>query len=103
MVMGIAAFVTIVAVVLATSLFKNVDMSYKAKNLVATVLSVVGAVVMQLTTGGFDFSKYEAVDVFGTVLTVYGGAQLLYNFILKGTQLDAKLEDTSVVPGTGGA
>lgn len=101
MVMGIVAFVTIVLVVLATSLFKNVDMSDKAKNLIATVLSVVGAVVMQLTTGGFDFSQYEAVDVFGTVLTVYGGAQLLYNFILKGTQFDAKLEETKVIP-TGG-
>jgi hypothetical protein len=101
MVMGIVAFVTIVLVVLATSLFKNVNMSDKAKNLIATVLSVVGAVVMQLTTGGFDFSQYEAVDVFGTVLTVYGGAQLLYNFILKGTQVEAVLAEKKVLPGGG--
>ena len=103
MIMGIVAFVTIVLVVLATSLFKNVDMGDKTKNLIATVLSVIGAVVMQLTTGGFDFSQYEAVDVFGTVLTVYGGAQLLYNFILKGTQVDAKLEDVHVLPSGGEA
>ena len=103
MIMGIVAFVTIVLVVLATSLFKNVDMGAKTKNLIATVLSVIGAVVMQLTTGGFDFSQYEAVDVFGTVLTVYGGAQLLYNFILKGTQVDAKLEDVHVLPSGGEA
>ena len=96
--MGIVAFVTIVLVVLATSLFKNVEMSDKFKNLIATVLSVVGAVVMQLTTGGFDFSQYEAVDVFGTVLTVYGGAQLLYNFILKGTKVDTVLEEKHVLP-----
>ena len=101
MIMGIAALVTIVLIVLATSLFKNVDMSDKVKNAIATVLSVIGAVVMQLTTGAFDFSNYEVVDVFGTVLTVYGGAQLLYNFILKGTQFDAKLEDVKVLP-TGG-
>ena len=96
---GIVVFVTVVAVVLATSLFKTVEMSDKTKNLIATVLSVIGGIVLELTTSGFDFSKYAAVDVFGTVVTVYGGAQLIYNFILKGTKTEAVLTDTRLTGG----
>lgn len=98
---GLIVFGVAVLVVLATSLFKNVDMSDKIKNVVATLLSVVGGVVTVLGTHGWDFNSFTAGDVLGTVLIVYGAAQLIYQFILKGTQVDAKLEETKVLPGGG--
>jgi len=101
MMTGLIVLVVAVAVVLATSLFKNVDMSDKVKNLIATLLSVVGGVVTVLGTNGWDFSGFDGGDVLGTVLIVYGAAQLIYNFILKGTQVDAKLEETHVLPSGG--
>jgi cellobiose-specific phosphotransferase system component IIC len=101
MMTGFIVFGVAVLVVLATSLIKNVDMGDKAKNLIATVLSVVGGVATVLGTNGWDFSGFEGGDVLGTVLIVYGASQLLYNFILKGTQVEAKLEDVNVLPGGG--
>jgi len=101
MMTGLIVLVVAVAVVLATSLFKNVDMSDKVKNLIATILSVVGGVVTVLGTNDWSFSGFDGGDVLGTVLIVYGAAQLIYNFILKGTQVDAKLEETRVLPGGG--
>ena len=95
---GIIVFAVIIAVVLATSLIKAGFMPDKVKNLIATVLSVIGAAVVELTTHGFDFGSYVIGDWFGTVLTVYGGAQLIYNFILKGTSVESKLEDVEVFP-----
>ena len=94
---GLIVFGVAVLVVLATSLFKNVDMSSKVKNVIATVLSVVGGVVTVLGTNGWDFNSFNAGDVLGTVLIVYGAAQLLYQFILKGTRVDATLEEKKVV------
>lgn len=91
---GIVVFVVAVVVVLATSLFKNVDMSDKVKNVIATILSVIGGVVTTLGTNGWDFAQFEAGDVLGTVLIVYGAAQLIYHFILKGTAVEAKLAET---------
>lgn len=96
---GIIVLVVAVLVVLATSLFKNVEMSDKAKNLIATVLSVIGGVVTVLGTNDWSFDGFNGGDVLGTVLIVYGAAQLIYNFILKGTQVDAKLEETRLTGG----
>lgn len=98
---GLIVFGVAVLVVLATSLIKNVDMGNKTKNVIATVLSVIGGVATVLGTNGWDFTGFESGDVLGTVLIVYGAAQLLYNFILKGTHLEAKLEETHVLPGGG--
>ena len=89
---GVLVFATAVLVVLATSLFKNVTMSDRVKNAIAVVLSVVAGVVVDLSTHGFDFGTYAYQDVLGTVLVIYGSAQALYQFILKGTTVDAKLE-----------
>lgn len=94
---GLIVFGVAVLVVLATSLFKNVDMSDKLKNTIATVLSVIGGVVTVLGTNDWNFDSFGAGDVLGTVLIVYGAAQLLYHFLLKGTQVDAQLEETKVV------
>lgn len=99
MLTGLIVFGVAVLVVLGTSLIKNVNMSDKVKNLIATVLSVVGGVVTVLGTHNWDFGAFEAGDVLGTVLIVYGAAQLIYQFILKGTSVEAKLEDTKVVGG----
>lgn len=99
MLTGLIVFGVAVLVVLGTSLIKNVNMSDKVKNLIATVLSVVGGVVTVLGTHNWDFNAFEAGDVLGTVLIVYGAAQLIYQFILKGTSVEAKLEDTKVVGG----
>jgi hypothetical protein len=85
-----------VAVVLLTSLFKNVEWSDKVKNLVAVVFSVVGGAVSVWLSGGFD----GAVDVLQTSLLVYGASQLLYAFILKGTTPEAALANVSVFGGS---
>ena len=100
---GLVVFGVAVLVVLATSLFKNVDMSSKVKNVIATVLSVVGGVVTVLGTNGWDVSAFTAGDVLGSALLVYGAAQLIYQFILKGTQVDAQLEDTRLLGSKDGA
>jgi len=98
---GLIVLGVAVLVVLATSLFKNVDMSSRAKNVIATVLSVVGGVLTVVGTNGWDFSGFSGGDVLGTVLIVYGAAQAIYQFILKGTQVDASLEEKKVLPGGG--
>lgn len=100
---GLIVFGVALLVVLATSLFKNVDMSSRAKNVIATVLSIIGGGLTVVGTNGWDFSGFEAGDVLGTVLIVYGAAQAIYQFILKGTETDAKLEEVQVLPtGNGG-
>lgn len=97
MVEGIIILVVIVGVVLLTSLFKTVNMSTRTKTVLATALSVVGGVVADLSAKGFDVSQYQGVDILTAALVVYGGSQLIYNFIMKGTSagaaLDAKLEE----------
>jgi len=96
MVAGAIILGLILAVVLFTSLFKTVNMSAKTKNLIATILSVVGGVVADLAAKGFDVSQYVGVDILTAALVIYGGSQLIYNFIMKGTSVDAKLEDSLV-------
>lgn len=100
MVTGLVIFVVAVLVVLATSLFKTVDMSDKAKNLIAVVLSAVGGGLTALGTNGWDFSGFGAGDVLGTVLIVYGAAEAIYNFILKGTRPEAVLAEKRLVGGS---
>ena len=95
---GFIVFGVVVAIVLATSLIKNVTMSDRTKNAITTVLSVIAGVVVDLSTHGFDFGTYAAADILGTVLVIYGASQALYNFILKGSPLDAKLENVSIIP-----
>jgi hypothetical protein len=99
---GFLVFGVAVLVVLGTSLIKNVSMSDRAKNLIAVVLSTIGGIITDLSTRAFDFSTYEGLDILGTVLVIYGAAQLIYQFIMKDTSADAKLESIKVLPeGTG--
>lgn len=84
-----------VAVVLLTSLIKNVGWDGKKKNLVATVLSVAGAAVFVLV--GPDRSLNDAGDFFALATSAYGSSQLLYNFILRGTSVEEKLAETKVL------
>jgi hypothetical protein len=95
---GFIVFGVIIAIVLATSLIKNVKMSDRAKNLIAVVLSTFAGVIIDLQTHGFDFGSYALQDVLGTVLVIYGGSQAVYNFVLKGTAAEAKLENVEVIP-----
>jgi hypothetical protein len=99
---GLIVFAVSAVVVFATSLFKNVDMSSRIKNVIATVLSTVGGITTALGTNGWDFSGFDGGDVLANVLIIYGAAQALYQFILKGTEVDAKLEETHVLPTGGG-
>jgi hypothetical protein len=95
---GFVVFGAVLAIVLATSLIKNVQMSDKVKNLIAVVLSTFAGVIIDLQTHGFDFGSYALQDVLGTVLVIYGASQAVYNFILKGTALEEKLENVEVIP-----
>lgn len=89
--------VVAVLVVLATSLLKNVEWSDKAKNLIATVLSVVGGVATVFATGGF----VNATDVLTISGLVYAASQLIYTFIFKGFALNSTLEKVNIFGGSG--
>jgi protein-S-isoprenylcysteine O-methyltransferase Ste14 len=95
---GYIVFGVIVLVVLVTSLIKTVDMSEKTKNIIAAVVSVLAGVFINLSIHAFDFGSYAVADILGTILVVYGGAQAVYQFILNGTGLDAKLEALTLKP-----
>lgn len=84
-------FAVIVAVVLVTSVIKMPWFSEKTKVLVATVASVVASGVYVWFTGDFDVTDFGA-----TALTVFGGSQLFYQFILDNTEFDDKLEHVGV-------
>lgn len=99
---GIVVFALSIAVVLLTSIFKSVEMSSKTKTLIAAVLSAVGAAVTDLATNGWDFGGYKSADVLGTAIVIFGTANLIYSFIMKGTTVDAKFEETSVLGRSGG-
>lgn len=85
------------AVVLFTSLLKNVNWNPKGKLVIATVLSVLGGVIAVVATGGW--AAFAALPLFESVSMVFTASQLLYRFILDGTKLEAKLAETQVLPG----
>lgn len=89
--MTVAVVVAAVAVVLLGSLIKQVDWSDKAKQLLVSVLSVVGGFVTVWATGGLN----GAVDVLETALLVYGSSQLIYAFIFGGTTPERALAEIS--------
>lgn len=77
-VLGVALVVT-----LLTSLIKNVEWTHRAKNLLATGLSVVAAGVAVWVAGDF-----AAKPLFELTVYIYGLAQGFYNFILRGTSAE---------------
>lgn len=97
MLTGFVIFGAILAVVFLTSLFKNVEMTARVKNLIAVAVSSVAGVLTDLSGRNFDFGSYAAADIMGTALIIYGASQLVYNFIMKGTKADAKLEEIGSV------
>lgn len=78
-------------VVLLTSLIKNTGWNHKAKNAIATVLSVVGAGVIVLVNPGNSLS--DGGDFMALATSAYGSSQLIYNFILRGTGVEEKLAE----------
>jgi predicted tellurium resistance membrane protein TerC len=97
--LGLIIFAVALVVVLVTSLFKNVDMNDKIKNLIAVVLSVIGGGLTAWGGQAGDFSSFEAGDVISLVLIIYGASQAIYQFILKGTRVEAELATTSPFGG----
>jgi DMSO reductase anchor subunit len=80
--------VAVVGSVLLTSLFKQVDFSARVKSLIAVVVSVGLAALVAWKQGLFGNTE----DVFQAITAVYAFSQLAYQFLLKGTSLDATLE-----------
>ncbi len=78
-----------VAVVLATSLFKQMQWSARTKNLIATVLSVLAGGITVYLTGGV--AALTTVDLLQTITIIYGGSQAVYNFMLRGTAVEDKI------------
>lgn len=75
-----------VLVVLATSLFKQVEWPHKAKAVIATVISVAAAAIATLVTGDFNMeSLWEAS------LAMFGLSQAFYHLIFTGTTPEEKL------------
>lgn len=79
------------AVVLVTSLIKMPWFGDDVKVLIATITSVVGAAIHTWLTGDF-----ETLDLMAASLQVFGGSQLLYQFILDNSKLDDALERVGV-------
>lgn len=85
---GWVIFGLAVVVTLLTSLFKTINLSSKWKSAIAVVLSVIaGGVTVWVSQGG-DFTTSNVVEC---VALVYAASQIIYDFILKGTALDARL------------
>src|SRR6185436_11377662 len=80
---------SVISVVLLTSLIKNVEWNFKGKAAVATILSVLTAILALFMTGGF--AAFTTVALFQTFTTVYASSQLIYQFIMKGTTVENKL------------
>jgi hypothetical protein len=92
--MVIAIIVTAFLVVLGTSLIKYAGLSAKVKNVIAIVLSAVGAGVVTVVTGGLDQAAdvKDVSDLLALVTMVYGVSQVIYHFLLDGTGVDDSLE-----------
>ena len=100
-VIGIIVLVAALLVVVGTSLLKAVDMSTRTKNIIAVVLSAIAGAATVFIENGLDFSNLAGEGILQTALVVYGASQIFYNFILKGTGVEAKLADRGF-HGTGG-
>jgi len=98
---GIIVLVAALLVVVGTSLLKAVDMSTRVKNVIAVVLSSIAGALTVFIDNGWDFSQLAGESILQTALVVYGASQIFYNFILKGTGVEAKLADSGF-HGTGG-
>lgn len=85
---GWVIFGLAVVVTLLTSLFKTINLSSKWKSLIAVVLSVVAGGVTVWVANGGDFTTTNVVQA---VALVYAASQVIYDFVLKGTSLDARL------------
>ena len=94
---GWVIFGLAIAVVLLTSVFKTIDLNTKVKALISVVLSVAAAAVTVWVAQDGDFTTSNIVEV---VSLVYASSQLIYNFILKGTSLDQRLESVTIFGGS---
>jgi len=80
----------IVLTVLLTSIFKQVEWSSHAKSILSVVISTIGGTLAFVLTKG-NWDNILTTDLFQTVITVYGGSQVFYNFLLKGTVAEEKM------------
>jgi hypothetical protein len=81
-----------VLVVLATNVLKSVGWSASVKHLVATGVAVLAAVLGLWSNGTLD----SVTDVVEGALMIHGASQVVYNFILRGTALNDKMESVGV-------
>lgn len=87
--LAVLVIIAVILVVLLTSLIKNVEWNFKSKAAVATVLSVLTAILALFMTGGL--AAFTSVALFQTFTTVYASSQIIYQFIMKGTAIETKL------------
>lgn len=100
---GLIVFGVAVLVVLGTSLLKHCNWSIAAKNGIATALSAIGGVVTVLATNDWNVDNFATADVLETVIVVYGAAQLIYNFIVKGFSVVDNTVNAPLERALGGA
>lgn len=93
---GILVVVGAGLAVFITSLFKTVNMDTRVKTLVSLVVSTALALLVALIANGGNFNGFESQSPVLLIGTLYGTQQAIYNFLLKDTALDAKLEDTLI-------
>lgn len=100
-------FITAILGVIAQpiiALLKDVTWSTATKTAVAAVVSIVLGVVAVFLGGGFTFSAVGATskDILSASTLVFTLANLVYNFLLKGSGLNTTLESANIL-GTGTA
>ncbi len=86
-------------VVILTSVFKVVELSTKAKQAIALIVSALAGSLTAWQTGQFD----NAQDVLATITIIYGLSQGIYQFLFDSGRmlggLDSVLEDFRVGGG----
>lgn len=82
-------------VVLATSLFKTVNLSQKQSHLLATGVSLVTGIVSNYFSQN-GTADLESIAQHST--TIYALSQLIYAFLLKDTTFNAWLTKFSILP-----
>ena len=86
------------AVLLLTSLIKNVNWSAKAKHVLTMTVSLfVGLGTAMIQTGGVEQLADNPDGVIGVIGVIYLSSQVVFQFIMKGSKAESFLAEKDLV------
>jgi len=85
-----------IVVTILTSVLKTINLDSRQRQSIAVVLSLLGGVA--LTWNQFD-GDYSTAHLTQTFAAVYASSQLIYQYLLSGTNLDQVLTAFSIFGG----